>query len=117
MKIKPILPSLREKKRYLAFEVISKSRINSFNDVSESINQNCRQFIGDLGMSQAGILILEDKWNPQLQKGILKVSHKSVDRIKASLSLIKNIKEEEVIIRSVGLSGILKKAQNKYMAS
>ena len=59
-KIKPVMPSLREKKRYLAFEVISKQKVEDFNKVQESIMGSALEFIGHLGMAKAGAIILKD---------------------------------------------------------
>lgn len=114
-KIKPLLPSLREKKRYLAFEVISKDKITNFDAVSESIFNSTEQFIGKLGMSEAGLLSLKDKWNSNSQRGLLRVNHKNVDKLKAALTMIEKIEEKDVIVKSVGVSGILNKAVDKYL--
>ena len=113
-KIKPILPSLREKKRYLVFEVISKNKF-TFNHVSHVLWNAMFNFLGQLGMSKAGVILLENKWSDELQKGILKVNHKNVDNVKASLMLATKINDEDVIVRSLGVSGILKKAENNYL--
>ena len=114
-KLKPILPSLREKKRYLVFEVISKEKISDFNVVSNAVYHYSLQFLGQLGTAKAGIIVLNNKWNPQLQRGIIKVGHKNVDAIKAALMLADKIDGKEVIFRSLGVSGILKKAENNYL--
>ena len=114
-KLKPILPSLREKKRYLVFEVISKEKISDFNAVSGAINQCSLQLLGQLGAAKAGIIALSNKWNPETQRGIIKVSHKHVDAVKSSLVFAKKINNAEVIFRSLGVSGILKKAENNYL--
>lgn len=116
-RLKPILPSLREKKRYLAFEVISKSKIYGYNSIAGAIHNSLLQLIGELGAGKAGIKFLEDKFNQELQRGLIKINYKYVDHLRASLALIKCIDEKEVIARSVGVSGILKKAEKKYLAS
>ncbi len=112
-KIKPVLPSLREKKRYLAFEVISKEKITNFREVSNSITQHALTFLGQFGLAKAGIIPLENKWNPDMQKGIIKVGHKHVDELRIALLLTNKINNHEVIVRSLGVSGILKKACTK----
>ena len=114
-KLKPILPSLREKKRYLVFEVISKEKISDFNAVSGVINQCSLQLLGQLGAAKAGIIVLNNKWNPELQRGIIKVSHKHVDALKASLVFASKVDNTASIFRSLGVSGILKKAENNYL--
>ena len=114
-KLKPILPSLREKKRYLVFEVISKEKINDIDAVSNAISQASLQFLGQFGAAKAGIVVLNNKWDQDNQRGIMKVSHKHVDDVKASLVFAKKIGNKDVIIRSLGVSGILKKAENNYL--
>ncbi|MBI2653063.1 ribonuclease P protein component 2 [Candidatus Woesearchaeota archaeon] len=114
-KLKPVLPSLREKKRYLVFEVISKEKINEAELVSKAIWHHSLQFLGQLGAAKAGIIVLNNKWDQQLQRGIVKVSHKHVDAVKAALTFADKINNEEVIFRSIGVSGILKKAESKYL--
>jgi len=114
-KLKPVLPSLREKKRYLVFEVISKHKINDFNEVSDVITESASGFLGQLGAAKAGLLPLANKWNPELQRGIIKVGHKHVDGLRASLAFASKIGGHEAIFRSLGVSGILKKAENNYL--
>ncbi len=107
---KTILPSLREKKRYLAFEIISKSKIKGFSAVSSAIWSNSLSFMGELGAAKAGIWLLPDKYNEKTQRGIIKVSNKHVNELKAALALIKEIDNNEVIVRSIIVSGMLNKA-------
>jgi ribonuclease P/MRP protein subunit POP5 len=114
-KLKPVLPSLREKKRYLAFEVLSKSKITDFDAVSESILCKAGDFLGQLGMSKAGLMILKDKWDSSSQKGIIKVNHKNVDNLRAALTMVDKIDDNEVIVKSIGTSGVLNKAETRYL--
>ena len=116
-KIRPMLPSLREKKRYLAFEVISNQKVENFKEVSEAITGSASMFLGQLGMAKAGMIILKDKWNKSIQRGIMRVDHKHIDNLKASLTFIEKIGDKEAIVKSVGVSGILKKAENNYLKS
>ncbi len=115
-KIKPILPSLREKKRYLVFEIISKKNIKSFSEVSNLIWQSSLSFLGEIETAKAGIWVLPDKWNQKKQRGMIKVNNKYVDNLKTALTLVKNFKRQQVIIKSVGVSGMVNKADKKYLA-
>ena len=114
-KLKPVLPSLREKKRYLVFEVISKERVDDINTVSNAIWHFSFQFLGQLGAAKAGLMMLNNKWDSKSQRGILKVSHKHVDAVKAALALACKIDGKDVIFRSLGVSGILNKSERKYL--
>lgn len=109
----PLLPSLKEKKRYLVFEVIAQKKL-TFNDVAKAVQDSLHNYIGLLGTSQAGMQILPEKWHPHHQRGLIRINHKFVDHLKASLALIKKIKNQKVILRSIGVSGIIKKTQKYF---
>ncbi|MFC1730915.1 Rpp14/Pop5 family protein [candidate division KSB1 bacterium] len=113
---KPLLPSLREKKRYLAFEILSEAKIKDYSSVSKQIKQNSLDFLGELGLAKAGIMLIDDCWDKDKQKGILRVNNKYVNHAKASLVLINHIGDKDVMVRSIGMSGSLKKAKQKYIA-
>lgn len=113
-KIKPVLPSLREKKRYLVFEIISKKPIKEFSCISKAVWKALLDLSGVLGASRAGIWLLGDKFNNESQKGIIRVNHKNVGLLKAVLCSIRQINETDVVVRSLGVSGILKKT-DKYL--
>ena len=114
-KLKPILPSLREKRRYLAFEIVSKTRMTDFKAVSEAIKQNMLDLFGQVGYAKSALYILPDKYISEKQKGIIRINHKHVDDLRASLALIKSINNNEVVVKSIGVSGILKKAEERYL--
>ncbi len=104
----PLLPSLKEKKRYVAFEVVSKERL-SFNQVKKLIEEALFKYIGLLGTSKAGMQILKEKYNNN--KGLIRINHKFTNYLKACFTLI----NKKTIVRSLGTSGILKKAEIKYL--
>ena len=112
--LKTLLPTLKEKKRYLVFEIVSKTPIKDYKDVSEQIMVKSQEFLGVLGMAKAGMQILP-KYNTSMQRGMVKVNHKHVDELKAALTFIDKLNNKEVIIKSVGVSGILKKAEARYL--
>ncbi len=101
---------MREKKRYIVFKVISKRGL-SFDEVKKAIKTGLLQFLGELGFAKAGVIIIED-WKDN--KGVIKVNHKHVDNVKAGLALIKDIGNEAVIVKTIGVSGILKKVRSKF---
>ncbi|MEK6901493.1 MAG: Rpp14/Pop5 family protein [Nanoarchaeota archaeon] len=102
-----LLPTLRQKKRYLAFEIQCSTPI-SVAEAKEEVNAGLLRFLGELGVAKSSPLFLEEKYKNN--QGILKLNHKYVDEGKSALILIKKIKNKPVIIRSLSVSGILKKA-------
>ena len=56
-------------------------------------------------------MFLKDKYNPKSQKGIIKINNKYINHLKAILTLVNKVDKQDVIISSLGVSGILKKAE------
>lgn len=100
--MKPILPSLREKKRYISYEIIAEKALKR-EAITGALNQGLLRFLGELGSAKAGVMFIENKEN----KGILKVENTMVDQVKAGLSLIKDINGEKVIVKTTRVSGTL----------
>lgn len=115
MQIKGLLPALRERKRYLAFEIISKKPIHDFKKVSNSIWNACFEFMGVLNCNKAGIIIMKDKFNISKQKGILRINNKMYNEIQTSLSMINEIEKIPILINTIGMSAILKKCEQNIL--
>jgi ribonuclease P/MRP protein subunit POP5 len=113
--MKAVLPTLKQKKRYVVFEVVSESPIESYEPIRDSIWQGCHSFLGELGMAEAGIRLLDDEFDPKKQRGIIKVNHKHVDRLGSALMMIQKIGRNNAIVRTIGVSGILDKAEERYI--
>ena len=112
--MRAFLPSLKEKKRYLAIDIISKEKKKyDFTLVSKLIWSAAQKFMGALNTAKAGIWVIEDKWRSN--RGLIRVNNKFVDQLKASLASVSKINKDNVIIRTLGVSGILKKAENRYL--
>lgn len=97
-----VSPSLKEKKRYVAFEVISKNQVN-FEKAKQEIYTTIKDFIGQLGIEKMGLMFLDDWEN---QKGVARVNNKFVDALKGAFVFMN---AENFMIRSLKVSGTLKK--------
>lgn len=111
--IRAVLPSERQKKRYLAFEINSESKISDIKAVSTEMLKAISSF---LGTAKANLKVFTDIWNANKQRGIIRIGHKYVEQLKAALAQIKAIAGQKVTIRSVGLSGTIKKAKLRYLS-
>ena len=101
-----LLPSLRQKKRYVLFEIISTDTFGS-EDVSKSVLAAVRDFLGVLGVAKSGPIWVKERFKPPFF--VIRVNHMFVDELKSAVVLIKKIKNSPVIIRSVAVSGTLAK--------
>ncbi|MBW2970918.1 Rpp14/Pop5 family protein [Candidatus Woesearchaeota archaeon] len=113
--MKPILPSLKEKKRYLVFEVITKHKIKDFGQIAKAMNQQVLECYGTKGASEMGVMPVKERWDAAKQRGIVKVGHRGVDKLKASMLMITRVGRQKATFISVGVSGILNKAQQKFI--
>ena len=109
-KLRPLKPSMREKTRHVAFEIITNDKSNSidFKLVDNAILSSIKSLIGDLGVAKASPIVVKNLYKDN--KGVIKTERKYVDHIKASLSLITNINNNQVIVISTKTSGMIKKA-------
>ncbi|MBN2454555.1 hypothetical protein JXB11_03340 [Candidatus Woesearchaeota archaeon] len=111
MKLKP---SMREKRRYLVFEVFSKKPVSGFNALS-AIQREASSFMGSSGIAKSGFKPLSRMWSSNLQRGMIQVDRKYVEQAKASLCLTKKVGRQNAILRSVGVSGMINKAKERYL--
>jgi len=107
--LKSLLPSLKERKRYLVFEVISKTKISDFKAVKDEIKTSMASLIGDLGMAGASIKFIDEKETEN--RGMIMLNHDFLDHARASLALVKSVNGIPVILRSLGVSGMINKAE------
>jgi len=105
-KIKPMLPTLRERKRYLVYEVLSKSPSKKENEIV----RNIRETLGVFDSAEAGIVPVE--YNAKKQRGILRMAHTSLDKVRAGIAMLKF---PNSIVHTVGVSGTLLKVRSRYM--
>lgn len=104
-----LFPSLRQKKRYVVFEILAERKF-SFADIKVEVQQALQQFLGYQGLAKAAPLILVERFNESKQRFVVKVSHTFVDELKAALLFCTRIQQTTIIIRSLITSGTLKKA-------
>lgn len=76
--------------------------------VKTLIKGQVKSLFGIFGLANMGLIFLDD-WNGT--KGIVRVNNKYVDYLR---SCFVSLNEDKLMIHTVGISGILKKARNNY---
>lgn len=110
-KLKPLMPTLRQKKRFVKFVVESDKKFN-FRDISFNLMDKCMLYLGLFDMGKSGFWLLRDKFDERTQTGVLKVSTKEKERILGCLALITKIEDTPVRIKVLRVSGTLKGLQS-----
>lgn len=95
------------------FEVVSGQK-HSFEEVKEALLSAVSGFFGSQGTARFKPRLLSDKWDFERQRGVLVAERKGMEKVRAALCLASGVGKGRAIIRSLGMSGILKKALAKH---
>lgn len=100
-----LLPSLREKKRYLAFEIISEGAV-SRRDFIDELDRSASSLLGDVGSSECGLKMLTfDRGG-----GIIKCERTKTEHTRAVLATVNRVGGVRVAVHVIGSSGSVKGA-------
>lgn len=108
MKVLP--PTMRENKRYLAFELIADGQV-SRDELIREIFSASGSLLGDLGSSECNIWLFafDDL------KGVVSCEREHVWQTRAVLATITNVKGKKVSFHILGVSGTVLGATKKYL--
>ncbi|MBN2203158.1 MAG: ribonuclease P protein component 2 [Candidatus Aenigmarchaeota archaeon] len=112
-KPKPLPSTLRSRRRYIAYQVISEEKV-LLADITNTIWHSVLNFLGEHGTSETDMWIARDTYNEETQTGLIRCSHDSVEKIRASLALIQRIGDARVVFKVLGISGTMNAAKMKF---
>jgi len=108
-KLKILPPTLRERKRYIAFQVIPEIDEDfTYSDLEAGIWNIMLDFLGEEGVSKTSMWLLKDTWNPRKGIGIIKCNHKSTETVISSLGLIDRLGDNRICFKILGISGTIR---------
>jgi len=95
-------PSSRIKKRYISFEVLSEQKVFK-DEIKSSIYNKALEIFGEAGLSNLGFQLVSDN--------IVRVDHNYKNEMILILSMIRKIKDKDVLINTLKTSGNLSKVK------
>lgn len=101
----------KDKKRYLAFEVISNENFNK-KDIIRAIWDQSLNILGEVETARSELWIIE--YNEEVSIGILKVLVDYLEDLRFVLTTMNEINDNKVIIKSLESSGVIRKLKDKY---
>jgi len=110
--MKHLKPTLREKNRYVAFELLSDRRF-SRDEVVKAIWNSLLRFLGEIVVGEMGVWVMD--WSEERQRGILKTRHTSVKDLRLGLSMLSKVGDSKASVHVFGVSGTLRKARERYI--
>ncbi|MBS3054651.1 MAG: ribonuclease P protein component 2 [Candidatus Aenigmarchaeota archaeon] len=106
-------PSMRPKKRYIIFEIISESPVE-FKEFSATAWNSFLSTLGEAHISEARIWIIPNLYDGRKQKGVLRCGNAYVEDVRAALAMVSIVGESRAIIKAIGVTGTIKSAREKY---
>ena len=102
-------PSLRERRRYLLFEVLSERALDKW-ELLKEILDSLYALYGDFGASASKVWLIEYHTLDGTSggRGILRCAHQQVEEVRAALACIHAVNNVRVGIRVIRTSGTLK---------
>ena len=115
MKRLKVLPlSLRERKRYIAFKVISEEGEEfTYSDLEAGIWNTLLDFLGEYGVSKTSFWLMRDCWDEKNKVGVIRCNNKSVQSIIACLGLISRLGDNKITFKILNISGTIKSIKEK----
>jgi len=105
--MKPFPPTLKEKRRYIYFEVNGGKF--SEEDMRKAINRAVLGFLGEKGAADANFTVIE----LLAGKGVCRTTAQQLQNVMAALTLLNRAGDQKVAIIITAVSGTLKKARIK----
>lgn len=105
--------SLREKRRYIAFEILGEEDIE-FSNLVNALWHSLLNLFGEVKTGSINFWLVKDAWDEKKQRGLIKCNQNHVSQVRMSLALLDRIGDTKVSIRTLGVSGTMKSARKKY---
>jgi ribonuclease P/MRP protein subunit POP5 len=102
-----LLPSLRERKRYILFQVISEEPI-VYEELEQAIWNQFLDTFGELGVSRLDMKLVKDLYDPGKQTCVISCNNNSVQQVLAGLGLISRLGDRRIIIKILKVSGTIR---------
>lgn len=106
-------PNMRERKRYIAFRILSEEDIE-FGNLVNGLWHSLLNLMGELETAKCNSWVVKDKWDEDKQIGLVKCNHEHVKHVRSALALIEMLGDTKVIIKTLGVSGTMKGAEKKF---
>jgi ribonuclease P/MRP protein subunit POP5 len=124
-KLKILPPTIRDKKRYIAFELIFHGEIGREDVISMVLDASLYLF-GANGAGKFDLWIVKlwpcrtgedntENVNEHKMKGILRCRREEVDSVRAVLPTITKFRGKNVVFHTLGISGTIKSATKNFI--
>ncbi|WP_413828564.1 Rpp14/Pop5 family protein [Methanobrevibacter sp. UBA46] len=119
MKLKVLPPTLRKNKRYLTLDIKSEVKHNK-DDFVLAIWDSCIRFWGEQETSNFDLWLMKLFYDDESDdfyhyRAVLKCQRGYEEEVRAALALLTRYNNKKINITTIGLSGTIKSAVDKYI--
>jgi len=112
-KPKYLPPTLRDKHRYIAFQVMGERPFTK-DEIKRAIWDASLSTLGTLGSVRAKPWFIA--FDEKSQTGIVRVDRNHVEELRFALTLLTEINGSKATFRTLGVSGTMKRLKRKFLA-
>lgn len=106
--------SLREKQRYIIFELITEADARTLGQVVDATWEAALDLLGETGVAEADPWVIKDLFDEERQRGGIRVHKDAVEEMRAALALITDIGGATATVYILGVTGTMDSARDKY---
>jgi ribonuclease P/MRP protein subunit POP5 len=106
-KLRILLPTLKERDRYISFQIISDEDV-SYSDLESAVWDTMLDFFGESGVSKTSVWLIKNLYDEKKKTGAIKCNNKSVTQVIASLGLLSRLGDNRVLFKILKVSGTIK---------
>jgi ribonuclease P/MRP protein subunit POP5 len=110
--MKRLPPTLRERKRYVAFKIFCDEPIAK-DELTRTVWTRALSLLGEIQASSIGLWVID--FSEEVQEGFLVCRNEALWKIKAILAFIGDINGKRVHICVTGVSGTIKALKRKFL--
>ena len=96
----------RENQRYLVYDILSEQPLPLATMIT-TIQAAVKDYFGIQGLAKANIHFMTQEKN----RGIIQTNAKNVNELRTALAFVKHINQQNVMIKTINVSGIYKKSE------
>ena len=106
-RLKILIPSLREKYRYVSIKIISEEPL-FYSELETAVWNQLLDFYGEIGVAKMSFWLIKNLYDEQNQIFVIRCNNKSVSHAVACLGLISRIGDNRLIFKIMKVSGTIK---------
>jgi ribonuclease P/MRP protein subunit POP5 len=107
---KHLKPTLRERNRYLAFEVDAEGPLDR-KPVVDAVWGSLMRLHGELGAAKTSLWVMD--WDPAKRRGVIKTNHMGTEILRSSIALVREIDGKKAAVHVRRSSGTLRGARER----